>query len=104
MKATIRLNTDLLSATVTGTPATGTYPFTPVRTAQSHQLISSGVASSDQALGGGSLKFRFGGFTDRGMNLELLNGGAGVERGKIRITRPQWRQRRDRLAICPHDR
>ncbi|NLX54088.1 MAG: flagellar filament capping protein FliD [Planctomycetaceae bacterium] len=79
-------NDTLLAATVTGTPATGTYSFTPVRTAQSHQLISGGVASSDQALGGGAFKLRFGGFLDQGLDLELLNGGAGVERGKIRIT------------------
>lgn len=79
-------NDTLLAATVTGTPATGTYSFTPVRTAQSHQLISGGVARSDQALGGGALKLRFGGFLDQGLDLELLNGGAGVERGKIRIT------------------
>jgi flagellar hook-associated protein 2 len=79
-------NENLLAASVTGSPAPGTYVFTPVRGAQSHQLISSGVAALDQSLGGGSLKLRFGGFADRGIDLELLNSGAGVERGKIRIT------------------
>ncbi|MCU0959823.1 MAG: hypothetical protein MUF48_06930, partial [Pirellulaceae bacterium] len=77
---------NLLAATVTGTPAAGTYQVTPVRTALSHQLISGGVSRLDQALGGGTLALRFGGFTDRGMELDLLNGGAGVERGRIRIT------------------
>ncbi len=76
----------LLAATVTGGPAAGTYQFTPVRMAQNHQLISGGVASLDDAIGGGALSLRLGGFTDRGLDLELLNGGAGVERGKIRVT------------------
>ena len=79
-------NDALLAASVTGDAAIGTYHFTPVRMAQNHQLISDGVTSLDETFGGGSLSLGFGGFVDRGMDLELLNGGAGVERGKIRIT------------------
>ena len=51
---------DLLSATVTGEPAAGNYLFTPVRTAQSHQLLSGGFAAVDEPIGAGSLSFRFG--------------------------------------------
>jgi flagellar hook-associated protein 2 len=79
-------NSDLLAATVTGNAPLGTYQFTPARLAQNHQLISAGVASLDQPLGEGVLTLGFGGFVDRGMDLELLNGGAGVERGRVRIT------------------
>lgn len=42
---------DLLSAAVTGEPAAGEYLFTPVRTAQSHQLLSQGFAATDQPIG-----------------------------------------------------
>ena len=79
-------NSELLSATVTGTPAAGTYQFTPVRVAQNHQLVSSGFASLDDPLGAGALAFGSGGAVDSGMDLALLNGGVGVERGRIRIT------------------
>ncbi|MBP85626.1 MAG: hypothetical protein CMJ64_02750 [Planctomycetaceae bacterium] len=41
-----------LSTTLTGSPAPGTYQFTPVRQAQAHQLLSGGFASRDTALGG----------------------------------------------------
>ena len=45
-----------------------------------------GSPSLDTAVGEGTLRLRFGGFVDKGMDLSLLNGGAGVERGQIRIT------------------
>ncbi|MHB8951740.1 MAG: flagellar filament capping protein FliD [Pirellulaceae bacterium] len=79
-------NSSLLTASITGNAVSGTYQFTPVRMAQNHQLISTGVGSLDDAVGGGSLSLQFGGFADRGVDLSTLNGGAGVERGKIRIT------------------
>ncbi len=79
-------NTTLLSASVTGNPAPGNYQFTPVRTAQNHQVISGGVASLEDPVGAGSLSLRFGGFADRSLELDRLNGGTGVERGRIRIT------------------
>jgi flagellar hook-associated protein 2 len=77
---------DLLSVAVTGKPIAGQYQFTPVQTAQTHQLLSGGFAARDQALGAGSYSFRFGRTVDDGIALEELNGGAGVERGKIRIS------------------
>jgi flagellar hook-associated protein 2 len=79
-------NVNVLSGTVTGDAVPGTYQFTPVRMAQNHQIVSGGVASLDAAVGAGTLRLRFGGFVDKGMDLSLLNGGAGVERGQIKIT------------------
>lgn len=76
----------LLSATVTGSPSAGSYLFTPLRQAQSQQLLSSGLASLDGALGEGSVTISRGGFVSDGIALEQLNGGQGVGRGKIRIT------------------
>jgi flagellar hook-associated protein 2 len=78
-------DSNALTAAVTGEPATGIYQFTPVRTAQPHQLLSSGVSDPADPLGGGSLTVRFGGFVDDPMRLDQLNGGRGVQRGQIRI-------------------
>ncbi|WDI39811.1 flagellar filament capping protein FliD [Bremerella sp. P1] len=79
-------NTTFLSANVTGTPKTGNYQFTPIRTAQSQQLLSSGVASLDQPLSAGKIQISHGPRLDDGLSLDQLNGGQGVQRGKIRIT------------------
>lgn len=79
-------NSTLISASVTGSPVEGTYRFTPVRTAQSHQLLSSGIKSNTEALGGGSMSFRFGDHVERTTSLDTLNGGQGIDRGAIRIT------------------
>jgi flagellar hook-associated protein 2 len=77
---------DLLSVAVTGEPTAGSYLLTPVRTAQTHQLLSGGFAAADQPIGEGSLSFRFGRVVNEAVSLDDLNDGAGVERGKIRIT------------------
>ncbi len=76
---------DALAATATGTPALGVHQFTPLRKAQAHQLLSSGVASADDPLGGGTFTFRFGGFVDQAVDLGLLGGGSGFVPGRIRI-------------------
>lgn len=76
----------LLSASVTGKPIEGTYRFTPLQTAQQHQLLTSGVKSATESLGGGAMTFRFGAHVERAVSLDLLNGGEGIDRGKIRIT------------------
>ncbi len=78
-------NSSLLSATASGSPAPGTYNFTPVRLAQTQQLASSTFASSDQQLAAGEIKIHTGGFLDRSVSLEQLNGGTGVSRGFISI-------------------
>ena len=77
---------DLLSFVKTGTPALGSYQFTPIRKASTHQLLSQRFSNDDTPLGEGSLSFQFGGHLDDTVNLDELNGGAGVQRGQIRIT------------------
>ena len=79
-------NSAALSATVTGSPAAGTYEYTPVQMAQSQQLLSSGFASSTAALGGGTLTFRYGNTVNQGVSLSDINGGKGFTPGEIRIT------------------
>ncbi len=79
-------NSSAVSATVTGTPPEGSYQYTPVRTVQSQQFLSSGLRSSSEAIGEGTFSFRFGDNVERSVDLSLFGGGEGVSRGKIRIT------------------
>lgn len=79
-------NTDALSAVVAGTPAVGSYQFTPLQTVQNHQYFSGGFAEMDEPLSTGSLSIRFGENVTRSVMLSELNGGEGFSRGKIRIT------------------
>lgn len=79
-------NKDILAATITGSPAVGSFVYTPLRKAQSHQLLSQGFATKSEPIGSGEVTVQFGGFVDKGLRLDDLNGGAGVQRGKIRIT------------------
>ena len=83
---TVASSNSSISATVTGDPVEGSYRFTAVQTAQQHQLLSSGVESNTEALGGGTMTFRFGDNVERPASLDLLNGGAGFDPGSIRIT------------------
>ena len=78
-------NTNLLTATASTSAVAGIISSFP-RSAQSNHLLSSGFAAADEPLGAGSLTIRQGGFLDEGILLDDLNGGAGVPRGKIRIT------------------
>lgn len=75
-----------LSATVTGDPPRGVYAYTPLRLVQSQQMLSTGVKSDTDPLGGGKFTFRFGSSVERSAPLELFGGGQGIERGKIRVT------------------
>jgi len=79
-------DSSLISATLTGDPVAGSYSLVPVRQAQPQQVFSSGVNSLSQTIGAGALTFQFGRHVDRGIALEQLNAGAGVQRGLIRIT------------------
>lgn len=79
-------NSGIVSVQADDDPPLGSYDFTAVRQVQSQQLLSSKLASDTSALGGGDLSFRFGGEIDRGISLDLLNDGNGIERGKIEIT------------------
>ena len=100
-------NPSALAATVTGNPSPGTYQYTPIQTAQSEQLLSSGFQSETAALGGGTLTYRFGNTVNQGVSLSYINGGQGFTPGEIRITdrsgalghcqpllRTEYRQRR----------
>jgi flagellar hook-associated protein 2 len=79
-------NPDVLTAKSSSGLTPGQYQFVPARIAQADHALSSGVAATDQALGGGTFTFRFGGQIDTAVNLGDLNGGAGVARGQIKIT------------------
>ena len=79
-------NPALLTATASTSAVPGQYQFVPVRAAQSQHALSSGLAATDAALGGGTFTVRYGGQVDRGISLADLNSGAGVSRGKIKIT------------------
>ncbi|MGL4942762.1 MAG: flagellar filament capping protein FliD [Thermoguttaceae bacterium] len=94
-KASVYDRTDLASSSTlltaaksgNGTPAPGTYTFTPVRVAQSQQSISNGVASDTVALGKtGTVSVRFGRDMSSDVTLANINGGEGFEKGYIRIT------------------
>lgn len=79
-------NTAALTVKTTGTPAVGTYSFTPVRQALNQQQLSTRIDSLETAVGAGSIKLKQGGFVSEPQLLDHLNGGQGVQRGQIRIT------------------
>jgi flagellar hook-associated protein 2 len=81
-------NEDALQATVRPgqTPSIGSFQVRPVQTASAQQVVSQRFDASTTDLGDGAFSFRFGGFLDQGISLDELNSGAGVPRGKIRIT------------------
>lgn len=75
-----------LGVKVTGNPAIGTHQFIPLRMVQNQQWLSSGVRGRQDPIGAGTLTFRFGPTLLRTLPLDILNGGQGFTRGKIRIT------------------
>ena len=79
---------EVLTATLTsdGKPPLGTFSLRTAQTASSQQLISQRFESLDDIQSVGSLNFGFGGFVDKGISLDELNNGTGVERGEIKIT------------------
>jgi flagellar hook-associated protein 2 len=79
-------NSNLLSATVTGAPSLGNYTVNPVRQVQTQQTLSSAIASKTAALGAGTITIGQCGIVDEGVSLDTLNGGQGVQRGKIKVT------------------
>jgi len=79
-------NSSTISVSVTGSPSVGDYQYTAIRTAQSHQLLSSGLKSKTESIGEGTLTFRFGDDVRRSAGLELFGGGEGLSRGSLRIT------------------
>ena len=80
-------NESLLAVARNGNPPAGTHTFTPIRTASSHQVLSSGVKSATEALGiTGNVTARYGRNIETNFELKNLNGGDGFSRGQIRIT------------------
>jgi flagellar hook-associated protein 2 len=67
-------------------PPIGSFQVRPVQSASSQQLVSQPFAAATASLGSGTFSFGYGGFLDQGISLDQLNEGAGVQRGKIRIT------------------
>lgn len=79
-------DSDQLTATVsTGTPV-GLYQFQTIRKSSTHQLLSQGYSDANQTLGTGTVTIAGGGKLASSTRLDLLNGGAGVDAGSIRIT------------------
>lgn len=80
-------NTDAISVSRNGSPDVGAFSLTPLRRAETNQLLSSRLASPTDPIGAGSISFQSGGgLLQQPMALDQLNGGDGVQRGQIRIT------------------
>lgn len=75
-----------LAVRVTGNPAIGAHQFVPLRMVQNQQWLSSGVRGQQDPIGAGTLTFRFGPTLLRTLPLDVLGGGQGFARGRIRIT------------------
>ncbi len=78
--------TQLTASTSTGATA-GNYQFQSLRLAAAQQTISQGFANTNQQLvGAGTITISSGGQLATPTPLNVLNGGAGVQAGSIRIT------------------
>ncbi|MBL8855125.1 MAG: flagellar filament capping protein FliD [Planctomycetaceae bacterium] len=82
----VNSSSESVTAVKNGTPAVGSFNLTPIRRAETNQLLSSSVASLTTPIGAGTLSFQKGGLFNQSLDLDHLNGGTGVERGQIRIT------------------
>lgn len=77
---------DVLAVSTSGTPVAGNYSVQTLQTAQSSTASSNPFTSSTDTLQAGELVVRTGGFVDSTPSVDNLRGGAGIARGKIRIT------------------
>lgn len=82
----VQSSASAISVSASESATAGKYSFVPVQLASQQQYTSSLLASSDQLVGAGQIEVHAGGFLDASVNLDELNGGAGVARGQIRIT------------------
>ncbi len=80
-------NESVLRATASESANPGSYAFKVHRLVGTHSVVSRGFADTDSTpVGAGTLALEVGqGRVDRSTTLDALNGGGGVERGKIRI-------------------
>ncbi len=86
VSATSSAESVLAASASTGVPP-GVYSFRVGQLASPSQYASNGFANSDvTSVGAGSLSLEYGGFIDVATELDELNGGSGVTRGKFRIT------------------
>ena len=81
-------NTDVLTAVAGENATLGSFGFQVHSLVANHSLISQGFADADSTpVGAGTITLEMGnGFLNPATDLELLNGGDGVRRGKIEIT------------------
>lgn len=86
--STTSSNEDVLTATADKGAAAGSYQFQVARLVTSHQSVTRGFANTDTAkVGAGTLTIEMGGGEVTQENqLADLRGGAGVARGKVRVT------------------
>lgn len=76
-----------LTATTSIDATAGNYQLQSLQLAAAQQSISKGFANTTQQLvGAGTIRFSSGGQLTKPTTLDVLNGGAGVQRGVIRIT------------------
>ena len=64
----------------------GATVFTPLRAASSHSVVTAGFAAADSPVGTGELVISEKPGVRGETPLDLLNGGAGVRRGEVRVT------------------
>jgi flagellar hook-associated protein 2 len=80
-------NTDVLTATASTSALPGSYSFIVDRLVSSQQLLSRGFASAASGLNAGTFTFEpAAARLDRDTALSDLNGGAGIQRGRIIIS------------------
>ena len=77
---------DIVTAAISGAPAQGNYSVRVLQTAQTATASSAPLTSSNDTLLAGDFVVKTGGFVDSNIALDDLRGGAGIARGKIRIT------------------
>ena len=84
--AALSSDADALAVSADRDAIPGTYSFTPLRSASAHAVRTRGFASADSPLGTGEVVLSRGGGLVTDTPLDLLNGGAGVRRGTVRVT------------------
>jgi flagellar hook-associated protein 2 len=82
----VKSSSEAISAVSNGQPELGSFSLTPLRRAETNQLLSTRLTSATDPLGAGTIAFQSGGLLRQPTSLDQLNGGVGVQRGQIRIT------------------
>ena len=76
---------DVLTATVAGGTPAGDWSFIVESLAARHQVLAGGSSSRDAALGLESFSIEFGGTLNPTTRLDELNGGVGIDRGRMEL-------------------